>query len=109
MATPSCRKPRPAPLDAKHRRDSGLEVFYESQILMNRSFRVAFPVAIAFTTSKISARVRFDVINKSLIARVEILFAIELNATRIDYSRDTTDIAAKPVLDLVGCIYRSEN
>lgn len=30
------------PIGAKRRRDSGLEVFYESQILMNRSFRVAF-------------------------------------------------------------------
>lgn len=40
------------PIGAKRRRDSGLEVFYESQILMNRSFRVA----IVFTTSKISTR-----------------------------------------------------
>lgn len=29
-------------LVAKRRRDSGLEVFYESQILMNRSFCITF-------------------------------------------------------------------
>jgi len=45
------------PLTAKRRRDSGLEVFYESQILMNRSFRVVFSCDRLYDSSTISIRI----------------------------------------------------
>ena len=45
------------PLIAKRRRDSGLEVFYESQILMNRSFRVVFSCDRLYDSSTISMRI----------------------------------------------------